>query len=156
MGIPALPKTAKKTPSFKTKIEEWMIPVAVKALKSGLPLSLVGGLLGVTRRTLTSWRDLGSQEGCTDPLLVQFALDIEKARAEASMDGVALMQQHAAVDHKAALALLQAQDPETWSPQSRVKLEATVAPAPARDLSKLSNEELQQLAALETKLLPSG
>lgn len=156
MAIPSLPGAAKKPPSFKTTIEPWMIPVAVEAITAGLPLSLVGGLMGVTRQTISNWRELGAREGCPDPLLVQFALAVERARAEASRAGVQLMQQHAAVDWKAAHALLQASDPDTWSPQSRMKVEATVAPAPARDLSKLSDLELHQLAALETKLLGGG
>jgi hypothetical protein len=149
MAAPPLPDRAKKTRSFKTTIEPWMTPVVVKAIEAGMPLHLVGGLVGVTRRTLTSWRDLGSTEGCPEPLLVEFALAVEEARAKASMAGVQLMQQHAAVDWRAAKTLLEAQDPD-------MKIEATVAPGPARDLSKLTDSELQQLAMLETKLLPSG
>jgi hypothetical protein len=156
MAAPPLPDRAKKTRSFKTTIEPWMTPVVVKAIEAGMPLHLVGGLVGVTRRTLTSWRDLGSTEGCPEPLLVEFALAVEEARAKASMAGVQLMQQHAAVDWRAAKTLLEAQDPETWGTKTNMKIEATVAPGPARDLSKLTDSELQQLAMLETKLLPSG
>lgn len=148
------PPLPKKTPkSFKTKIEGWMIAVAVKATESGLPLKLVGGLIGATSATVLRWRTQGEQEGCPDPLLVEFALAIEEARTKAALEGMRLMNDHAATDWKAALEVLRASDPETWSAQSRVKIDATVQAVAPRNLSALSDEELNQLASLENKLL---
>lgn len=148
------PPLPKKTPkSFKTRIEPHMIAVAVKATEMGLPLNLVGGLIGVTRSTVLRWRDLGSQEGCPEPLLVEFALAIEEARAKAALQGLRVMSEHGLTDWKAQLEVLRASDPDTWSAQSRVKVEATVQAVAPRNLAALSDEELNQLASLENKLL---
>ncbi len=151
---PPLPKPAPR--SFKSKIEAWMIPVAVKATENGLPLKLVGGLIGVTSATILRWRDLGEQEGCPDPLLVEFAMALSEARAKATQRGMQVMAEHGLTDWKATLELLRASDSETWSPQSRVKVDATVQAIVPRDLSKLSFEELDMLTAIENKLLTSG
>jgi hypothetical protein len=141
---------APRAVSFKTKIEPWHIEVAARALSEGLPLSNVAGLLGITRQTMTKWRELGMREDCTDPLLTAFAAATEQARAKACLEAIGYLKLAAQTDWRAALELLKASDPDTWAPKSSVKVEATVAPAaPTRDYSRLSEEQFRQLQELD-------
>jgi hypothetical protein len=140
------------TKRWHTKIEGWMIDVAEKAILEGLPMARVAGLLGVSTRTLEKWRAEGQQPGCKDALKVELSVTIEEARAKAAQAGIQLMKMHAMKDWKAQLELLRAQDPQTWSPQSRQHIEIEMK-TPERDLSQLSDEELAQLEALEAKML---
>jgi hypothetical protein len=149
---PPPPARSQVMPSFNTSIQSWMIPVIEKAVRAGLPIKLCAGLIGIAPRTLTRWRELGQQDNCPDPLLVELSLTVEKARAEAALAGVELMQMHAARDWKAAHALLQAQDPDTWSPQSKSKVELEVKVAETEDLSMLTDEELEMRARIEEKV----
>lgn len=140
-------------PTFKHKAESWMVAVVDRALRAGMPLAQTAGLIGVTRKTFSKWLALGQDEKCTDPVLVEFAVAVEKARSEAALKGVQLMNMHAAVDWKCQLELLRAQDPDTWSAQTRSKVDVTHHDgSDQRDLSGLTDEELEELAALEAKI----
>ena len=165
MKIPPLPpgtitvldsKTKVATRSFKTKVEAWMIPVAGKLVRGMMPLKVVAGYLGVSDATLRQWRTLGEDPGCADPLLVDFALEIAKARGEMTESAIGMMKAHAMQDHRALETLLKACDAEVWAPKSTVKLEGEISVRPSIDLSNLTQEELDQYEALHAKALPKG
>lgn len=157
--LPTKPATSAARKSFKTSVEPHMVETAATALKSGLPLNLVAGLCGVHKRTFQKWLELGSDEACTDPVLTELAMRVEQARAEAAQQGIKLLQLHALTDWKPALELLRAQDPDTWAPQTRSKIDLTVGPKAPKDLSHLGDAELERLNEIETeraKLLGPG
>jgi hypothetical protein len=155
--IDATPK-AKIVPArkFKTKVEPHMIPLAQKLAQEMMPLKHIAGYLGVSPATLTAWRTAGETEGCPDPLLVELALAIAQGRAKMTESAISLLKGHAVLDHRAALELLKAADPETWNPKTSVKIEAEISAKPARDLSKLTVEQLAELEHLERLALPEG
>ena len=166
-SIPPLPPSALPTPTsppkteivvrkFRVKPEPWMIGVAEKLVREMLPLRLVAGYLGVSASTLAAWRTAGEDPACSDPLLQELAFTIAKARAEMTVNGIAMLKAHAMTDYRAGLELLKAADPETWSPKSTVKLEAEVSVKPARDLSKLTLEQLDELERLEALTKPDA
>lgn len=138
------------TRTYRSKLEPWMIGAAEAAIRQGLPLKNVAGVIGVSARTLSSWLERAQEEGC-DPLLAAFGATIEHARAEVSAEGVRLLKVHALSDPKALVELLRAQDPETWSPQTRSKVDVTVTPKAPLGLPNASDEELRELAALEAR-----
>ena len=132
-----------------------MAEVVAVAIGQGQPISAIAGLLGVTQDRFRKWYVAGSQDDQTDPVLIDFALRFDEARAKAVQDGVRMMNAHATGDWRAAHALLQVSDPETWIVASKVKVDTHVVVE--RDLSRLLPEELEALAALEDKIyLPGG
>lgn len=129
-----------------------MIPIVCNALQMGLPLTGVAGLIGVTRNTFMRWLTEGQDENCKDELKVELAVRVYEARAKAALEGVKMMNLHAAEDYRAQLELLRAQDPETWAPKAQTKIDVEVSQKPQRDLSLLTDSELEDLARLEAKI----
>jgi hypothetical protein len=146
----ALPAKFERRPA--PKLAPHMIETARTALVNGLPLQLVAGLIGIHKRTLQRWLELGQDENCSDPLLAEFALVVEQARAQAALDGVKALKLHALTDWKATVELLRAQDPDTWSPTTRSKIDVTVTPKGPKSLAHLTEAELEERAALEERL----
>ncbi len=155
--VPPLPAKVQPRKTFRTKVEPWMMGVVEEAILKGIPIGLIHGFLRVSKNTFHAWRVEGSKPECTDPLLVELAVTVEEARAQAAEKGVELMSLHALKDWKANFALLQAQDPEVWSVQSKQKVDVEVKQAPALNLSALSEEEFAQyeLLAEKMKALPA-
>ncbi len=131
-------------------LEPWMAEVVAVAICKGMPFSAIYGLLGVSAAKFRSWYVAGTEESQTDPMLIDFALAVDEARSKAVQDGVRLMNTHAAGDWRAAHALLQVSDPETWVVSARVKVDSHVTVE--RDLSRLGAGELEALALLEDKI----
>lgn len=130
-----------------------MIPIAANLIEQGLPVATVAGALGVSRPTLRRWLDEGSKDDCPDPLLSAFAAAVEYARTRAAEEGVRLMRIHAQSDYRAALELLKASDPETWSPAQRRTVDVSVKHETVEpDLSQLSDTELRKLQNLEAEV----
>lgn len=149
----AVEAPAQLAPTFKTTIESWMIPVVVRAIGQGLPLAQCGGLIGVSKRTFNRWLMLGQEEKGVDPVLTEFAVAVEEARSVAALKGVKLMNMHAAVDWKAQLEILRAQDPAVWSAQTRSQVEVTHHDGAGKeDLSMLTDEELETRGRIEEKV----
>ncbi len=141
--------------AYRKKFEPWMGGVAKAAILDGLPLNLIAGLIGVSASRLRPWYQEGSSEECRDPELAEFASQIDAARSEAGLKSVRLMSQHALLDYRAAVELFKVSDPETWNPARKVQVDSTVTHR-LPDRSSLTDEELLQLEALESKMLPSG
>ena len=142
----------------KTKLEVWMLDVTEKAIEEGMPLKLIGGLLGVSPSTLGSWYQQGSDDACTDDLKCAFAAKVDSSRSKAAREGIAMMRIHAIGDYRAALELLKVSDPDTWNTVRKVDVQKEVHVK--RDLSGLNVDELLQLQDLEERaarrLLGSG
>jgi hypothetical protein len=136
--------------SRKSKLEPWMLDVVETAIMEGMPLRLVGGLIGVKPTTLNGWYQDGSQDDCPDALKVAFASRVDVCRAKAAREGIALMRIHALGDYRAALELLKVSDPETWN--TAKKHEVTRETIVKRDLSGLDAEELLALQRIEEKI----
>lgn len=159
MAVPPLPprKTAIVKADAPAKVvrrgvlEPHMVPVAQRLAAQGLPLPSIAGALGIHKRTLQRWVDEGLQEGCTDPLLQEFAAAFVQGRSNIVGEMVEVMRQHALTDWKAAHAILQTVDPETFSLQTRTKVDLTVEAKPVKDLSGLDTEDLLRLAELEAE-----
>lgn len=126
-----------------------MLDVVETAIAEGMPLRLVGGLIGVAPRTLNEWYQKGSDDACTEPLLSQFAEKVDSCRAKAALEGIRLMRIHAVGDYRAALELLKVSDPETWNTAKKIDVQKEVIHK--RDLSGLDADELLQLQRLEEK-----
>lgn len=136
---------------FYTKAEPWMVGVAEQAILQGNSLKHVAGLLRVALRTLMRWLEAGQDEHCEDELLVELAVTIEHARAQTAAAGMKIMVAHGQLDWRAYLEVLRAQDPETWSAQTRSKVDVNVAVSKAKDLTHLSLEQLERMHALESE-----
>lgn len=149
-------KTSIVKRSFKRKPEPWMIPLVERLAREMMPIRQIPGYLGTTYAMMTAWRNAGEEEGCSDPLLVEFALAFAKGRAEMTETAVSLLKGHAMTDFRAAVELLKAADPETWSPKSTVKIEAEISPKSAIDLTKLTAAELDAYEALSEKARRDG
>lgn len=141
--------------AYRKKYEPWMKDVASGAILEGLPLSLISGLLKVSTHLVRKWYQEGSSEDCRDPALVEFASAIDSARSEAGLKNVRLMSQHALLDYRAAMELFKVSDPETWNTARKVQVDSQVTHR-LPDRSGLSDDELLQLEALESKMLPKG
>jgi hypothetical protein len=148
MAIPTLPKKPARK-RFTTKLTPEMIGVADRMFRNGGTVKTVAGALGVSVRTFNEWLEKGSVEGCPDELLVEFAATCESARAEAVNEGMASLKMHGQTDWKAQLEYLRALDPDTFSPQTRSKVDIKVEAKRTIDYSKLSDTELERLAQIE-------
>ena len=133
----------------RSKLEPWMLDVVETAIMEGMPLRLVGGLIGVKPRTLNDWYQQGSDDACSEPLMSLFAAKVDECRAKAAREGIAMMRIHAIGDYRAALELLKVSDPETWNTAKKVDVQKEVILK--RDLSGLDADELLQLQRLEEK-----
>lgn len=136
---------------FHTKAEPWMVGVAEQAILQGNSLKHTAGLMRVAPRTLQRWLEAGQDEHCEDELLVELAVTIEHARAQTAAAGMKIMVAHGQLDWRAHLEVLRAQDPETWSAQTRSKVDVNVAVTKAKDLAHLTLEQLERMHALESE-----
>lgn len=149
---PSASGRARTRKRLRTKLEDWMIPVAEQALLNGSPLRTVAGLIQVSYRTLERWLAAGEEEGCDDELLLDFVATVYEARSQVASKGMSIMNAHALTDWRAQLEINRAQDPETWAPQSRSKVDVDVKVSERkRDLSHLSLEQLEELNRLESE-----
>ena len=142
----------------KKQIEPWMLDVTEKAIEEGMPLKLIGELLGVSPKKLGEWYQEGSDDACTDDMKAAFAAKVDSSRSKAAREGIAMMRIHAMGDYRAALELLKVSDPDTWNTARKVDVQKEVHVK--RDLSGLNVDELLQLQELEERaarrLLGSG
>lgn len=150
------PKNKLAKVSFSTRVEPWMPDMAAKLIRDMTPMRQVAGYLGVSPPTLSSWIRMGEDPGCTDPILVELAVAVARARAESVTEGMKMLRPHAERDYRALMEILRASDPDTWVQTAKVKNEVEVTTKPSMDFSKLSDEEFAVFERLATKALPTG
>lgn len=146
----AAPSTASTvvTRSYRRTLEPWMIEVAAKAALEGLPMNLIAGLLQVSPKTFSRWISQGQEEGA-DELMASLSATVFEARSQAVQAGIRTLKVHALSDHKALIEYLRAMDPETFSPQTRSKIDLEVSAKAPAALPNLTAEQLLELKAHE-------
>lgn len=150
MKPPPIPRTEVVTRRGDLTPEK--VDTFVRAIEQlGLPLKIACGLIGHPYRTVRRWLDHGEDPTCQDPLYVAFAARTAAARARKTADRVALIEAAAERgDVKGVLRIMEADDPDTWSPTKNLKVEVEAA-AGELDFSQATDDELEQYRALSQK-----
>jgi hypothetical protein len=93
-------------------------PAIIKAVRAGCTIKSALQAVGVSQTTYFAWRKQKPE----------FVEDIQRARARGRNRRVAFIMRAARKDWRAALALLEREDPENWSLKQRI--EHSTAPQP--------------------------
>ena len=86
-------------------------PMIIKAVRSGCTIKSALGAASISQSTYEAWRK--DKPG--------FIGDIERARARGRNERVRFIMRAARMDWRAALALLEREDPENWSLKQRIE-----------------------------------
>jgi hypothetical protein len=113
-----------------------------------LPMSQIPGMLGVSQAAFSNWLAIGEDPASDSSLHQEFYYMVHKTRAEMNQQGVDMLKAHAISNPKALMDLLRAVDPETWVVQQKMKVEKNVTHRADVDLSRLTDEQIDQYEKL--------
>jgi hypothetical protein len=137
-----------------SKLQPWMVNAFAAAMKKGHTVASASDVIGVSARTVSRWLAEAENEDCKDDLLLEFAHAARSGRASVTGTLIEACMAHAITDPKIAFELLKVHQKDF---NTAKKIEAEVTPMPVkRDLSSLSDEEVEFMQAIERKMLTAG
>lgn len=119
----------------------------VEAIRKGALLEIACAFAGVTRQTLYRWLKKGEEDIGIGKrtVLAKWKAEVDAATAECEVSMTGIVAKAALSDWKAAAFVLERRFPERWSRHQTIG--KPTDPAPRRDLSKLSVDELREMRA---------
>lgn len=137
-----------------TKLTPAIEKIIIDTLRVGATFEAAAGRAGISVSTIHEWRRRGrgeSLKGKTTKRLVEFAIAVDRAMADAETSIVAAIRKASAEEWQAGAWLLERRHPDRYGrvDRSKVELDATVAVRPAR-------EEMAELMARFDKKTGDG
>jgi hypothetical protein len=128
----------------KTKLTPQVQGRIVQAIRSGNYANVAARYAGIDERSYFGWMQRGEREG--SGIYFQFFLAIKDAESAAEVEAVAQVRLAARESWQAAMTWLERKFPERWGRRERIDVSHADV-----DVKRLSDAELESLAALESK-----
>lgn len=131
-----------------TKLNKERMRVLVEAIEAGNKYDTACALAGISYYSFRQWILRGEQEKDVTNKFHKFHEAIKKAEAIAEQRAVELWVKAIPRDWKAARDFLRYRSPERWNKQETIEHRGMVETTQKIDFSKLTNEELEELAKI--------